>query len=87
MQEADGDGGAAAAAPPSLRIACLLPSATEIVGALGLSGSIVAVTHECDLCPDRAGLQSLMASCDRPPPSRVTSTTINPHAMQQAAID
>ena len=87
MQEADGDGGAAAAAPPSLRIACLLPSATEIVGALGLSGSIVAVTHECDLCPDRAGLQSLMASCDRPPPSLVTSTTINPHAMQQAAID
>ena len=31
-----------------MRIASLLPSATEIVCALGLEGSLVAVTHECD---------------------------------------
>jgi iron complex transport system substrate-binding protein len=31
-----------------LRIASLLPSATEIVAALGLADRLVAVTHECD---------------------------------------
>jgi iron complex transport system substrate-binding protein len=31
-----------------VRIASLLPSATEIVCALGLEASLVAVTHECD---------------------------------------
>src|SRR5690349_21527649 len=31
-----------------LRIASLLPSATEIVCALGLEHELVAVTHECD---------------------------------------
>ena len=55
-----------AAAPPmeaatcTRRVACLLPSATEIMGALGLGGSIVALTHECDLCPDAAGLAALV---------------------------
>ena len=32
----------------TVRIASLLPSATEIVCALGLEESLVAVTHECD---------------------------------------
>jgi iron complex transport system substrate-binding protein len=31
-----------------MRIASLLPAATEIVGALGLDGELVAVTYECD---------------------------------------
>lgn len=31
-----------------LRIACLLPAATEIVAALGLADQIVGVSHECD---------------------------------------
>lgn len=35
-----------------MRIATLLPSATEIVAALGLAGDIVAVTHECDYPPE-----------------------------------
>jgi iron complex transport system substrate-binding protein len=34
-----------------VRIASLLPSATEIVCALGLEGDLVAVTHECDFPP------------------------------------
>jgi len=34
---------------PTMRIACLLPSATDICVALGLADSIVGVTHECDL--------------------------------------
>ena len=35
-----------------MRIATLLPSATEIVCALGLAGDVVAVTHECDYPPE-----------------------------------
>lgn len=34
--------------PPPERIASLLPSATEIVRALGLEASLVAVSHSCD---------------------------------------
>src|SRR5262249_60610598 len=36
---------------PVPRIASLLPSATEIVGALGLTRSLVGVSHECDHPP------------------------------------
>lgn len=36
----------------AMRIATLLPSATEIVAALGLAGEIVAITHECDFPPE-----------------------------------
>ncbi|MFQ5904589.1 MAG: ABC transporter substrate-binding protein [Candidatus Binatia bacterium] len=35
-----------------MRICSLLPSATEIVFALGLGDDIVAVTHECDYPPE-----------------------------------
>ena len=35
-----------------MRIATLLPSATEIVAGLGLAGDIVAITHECDYPPE-----------------------------------
>src|SRR2546430_16286479 len=35
-------------ARPAMRICSLLPSATEIVFALGLGDRLVAVTHECD---------------------------------------
>jgi iron complex transport system substrate-binding protein len=37
----------------SVRIASLVPSATEMLFALGLGDSVVAVTHECDY-PDAA---------------------------------
>jgi iron complex transport system substrate-binding protein len=39
-----------------LRICSLLPSATEIVFALGLSNQLVGVTHECDFPPEASRL-------------------------------
>ncbi|HEY9670828.1 MAG TPA: cobalamin-binding protein [Waterburya sp.] len=36
----------------NLRIVCLLPSATEIVAALGLTDAIVGRSHECDYPPE-----------------------------------
>jgi iron complex transport system substrate-binding protein len=39
-----------------MRIVSLLPSATEIVCALGLGDELVGVTHECDWPPEVVGL-------------------------------
>ncbi len=57
-----------------MRIVSLLPSATEIVYALGLGDSLVGVTHECDYPPEA-----------RAKPA-VTGSTLAPHA-GSAAID
>ena len=45
------------------RVACLLPSATEVMGALGLRDCVVAVTHECDLCVARVARDLRPSSC------------------------
>jgi len=45
----------------SLRIVSLLPSATEIVCALGLRDALVGVSHECDFPGDVVGLPILTA--------------------------
>ena len=45
-----------------MRICSLLPSATEIVYALGLGDRLVAVTHECDYPPEAAGLPVITRS-------------------------
>ena len=42
-----------------MRIASLVPSATEMLFALGLGDSVVAVTHECDYPPRAAELPHL----------------------------
>jgi iron complex transport system substrate-binding protein len=45
-----------------MRIASLVPSATEMLFALGLGRSVVAVTHECDFPPGAADLPHLTRS-------------------------
>jgi iron complex transport system substrate-binding protein len=45
-----------------MRIASLLPSATEIVCALGLGDSLVGVSHECDFPPEIVGRPVLTES-------------------------
>ncbi len=44
--------------PPdrAMKICSLLPSATEILFALGLGDSVVALTHECDYPPETSGI-------------------------------
>jgi iron complex transport system substrate-binding protein len=45
-----------------MRVASLVPSATELLFALGLGDSVVAVTHECDYPPDASDLPHLTRS-------------------------
>lgn len=45
-----------------MRICSLLPSATEIVFALGQGGSLVGVTHECDYPAGTAGIPKVTRS-------------------------
>src|SRR5919108_2171166 len=45
-----------------MRIASLVPSATETLFALGLGDSVVAVTHECDYPPEAASRARLTRS-------------------------
>ena len=45
-----------------MRIASLVPSATEMLFALGLGGDVVGVTHECDFPPRAASLPHLTAT-------------------------
>ena len=61
---------------PGRRIVSLLPSATEIVCALGLQDRLVAVTHECDFPADAvAGLP------------RVTANRLSPEVRRSGEID
>src|ERR1700710_2904504 len=45
-----------------MRIASLVPSATEMLFALGLGGDVVGVTHECDYPPAASRLPHLTAT-------------------------
>jgi iron complex transport system substrate-binding protein len=45
-----------------MRIASLIPSATELLFAIGLGDRVVAVGHDCDHPPDATGLPQLTAS-------------------------
>ena len=57
-----------------MRIVSLLPSATEIICALGLRDQLVAVSHECDYPPEVAALP------------RITSSIL-PEGLEPAHID
>lgn len=65
---------------PANRICSLLPSATEIVGRLGLADRLVCVTHECDVAPNETTLEGLIKSGQV---ARVTSSAINPAVFTQ----
>lgn len=58
-----------------MRICSLLPSATEILYALGLSDQVVAVSHECDYPSETAA---------KP---RVTTSLLDPETLSSAEID
>ena len=60
---------------PMTRTVSLLPAATEIVGALGLLGDLVAVSHECDFPEQANGLP------------RATRCEIHGTGLDSAAID
>ena len=63
-----------------MRIVSLLPSATEIVCALGLGDELVGVTHECDYPPEVVGKPVMTRSVHdlAEPPSAATSTGWSP---------
>ena len=67
-----------------MRIVSLLPSATEIVCALGLADELVAVTHECDYPPEVRGKPVITASAldqaaDSATIDRLVATSIHEH--------
>jgi iron complex transport system substrate-binding protein len=67
-----------------MRICSLLPSATEIVGHLGLARSLVSVSEECDWPPEVRALPVVTAS--RVDPTSLTSAEID-GAVRAAVAD
>ena len=65
-----------------MRIASLVPSATETLFALGLGDDVVAVTHECDYPPAARELPNLTRSVipDGLPAAEIVGQKINPQA-------
>ncbi len=64
------------------RIISLLPAATEIVGRLGLGDCLIAVSHECDMCPDEEGMEQIL-----PNVIRCTSSVLDPPSTPQQYIN
>jgi iron complex transport system substrate-binding protein len=62
-----------------VRIASLVPSATEMLFALGLGDQVVAVTHECDYPPEASSKRHLTRSLV-PAYSAATNTAAGPTA-------
>src|SRR4051794_15216595 len=83
-----------------MRIASLVPSATEMLFALGLGGDVVAVTHECDYPPAAPEMFSALGrggagagapqEGDSPPAARQLpqlTTTVLPPGLSASEID
>lgn len=78
-----------------LRIASLLPSATEICGRLGLADFVVGITHECDVLFTSAATSNTTnykyASIEDALTANalqiVTTSEIDPHSLDQGDID
>ncbi len=64
----------------ALRICSLLPSATEIVYALGLGDQLCAVSHECDYPPEAATKPAVIRSVFDP-------STLTSRQIDQAVMD
>lgn len=60
-----------------MRIVSLLPSATEIVYALGLQNDLVGVTHECDFPGDARSKPVLIESCLGPDYLKLTPKEVD----------
>ncbi|GIX07137.1 MAG: cobalamin-binding protein [Candidatus Poribacteria bacterium] len=75
-------------APEELRIVSLLPSATEIVCALGLRGSLVGISHDCDWPPgiaeEKPALSATVVPTDLP--SREIDRRVREQAHQGRSV-
>ncbi|OLC28869.1 MAG: hypothetical protein AUH31_07995 [Armatimonadetes bacterium 13_1_40CM_64_14] len=70
-----------------MRIVSLLPSATEIVCALGLTESLVGISHDCDYPPEISGkavLSEAIVTTDLP--SGVIDATIRGHVHKGKSV-
>ena len=70
-----------------MRIVSLLPSATEIVCALGLTDSLVGISHDCDYPPEISGkavLSEAIVTSDLP--SGVIDATIRGHVHKGKSV-
>jgi iron complex transport system substrate-binding protein len=72
-----------------MRIASLVPSATEMLYALGLGDYVVAVTHECDYPPELAGTARLTRSVipDGLPPGEIDAAVRDVTAQGRALYE
>ena len=66
---------------PLMRVVSLLPSATEIVCALGATDMLVGVSHECDYPPRVRGLPTLTR-----PKIRVDTEACNLDTLKATAV-
>jgi iron complex transport system substrate-binding protein len=69
-----------------MRIVSLLPSATEIVCAIGLEDELVGVTHECDWPPSVVGLPVVTRDAGAAASEGVTPTSREIHDRVTAAV-
>jgi ABC-type Fe3+-hydroxamate transport system substrate-binding protein len=71
--------------PDVVRLVSLLPSATEIVYALGLGEELVGVTFECDEPPAARSAQGpAWSTASRPSPRYSTRMPCPPHRLTRS---